>query len=117
VSVVVAEAFFFGLFSSLQYVCMNTLAFADLDEADESMGSSIASTVQQMSMSFGVALASLVTIVFLGGNRHAGATAMVGGIHRTFLVLGLFTVASAWVFRELKPDDGASVSNQSGPLH
>jgi len=108
--VIAAEAFFFGLFSSLQYVCMNTLAFADLEDADESSGSSIASTVQQMSMSFGVAIASLATIIILGGNRHPGATGMVWGIHRTFLALGLFTMATAWVFKELRPDDGASVS-------
>jgi EmrB/QacA subfamily drug resistance transporter len=108
--VIVAEAFFFGLFSSLQYVCMNTLAFSDLDDADESSGSSIASTVQQMSMSFGVAIASLATIVLLGGSRHPPAAKMVWGIHRTFLVLGLFTMATAWVFKELRPDDGASVS-------
>jgi hypothetical protein len=108
--VIAAEAFFFGLFSSLQYVCMNTLAFADLEDADESRGSSIASTVQQMSMSFGVAIASLATIVLLGGNRHPGAARMVWGIHRTFVALGLFTMATAWVFKELRPDDGASVS-------
>ena len=108
--VIATEAFFFGLFSSLQYVCMNTLTFADLEDADESSGSTIASTVQQMSMSFGVAVASLATIVLLGGNRHPGADGMVWGIHRTFLVLGLFTMATALVFMKLRPDDGASVS-------
>jgi EmrB/QacA subfamily drug resistance transporter len=108
--VIAAEAFFFGLFSSVQYLCMNTLAFADLEDADESSGSSIASTVQQMSLSFGVAIASLATIVLLGGNRHPGSAKMVWGIHRTFLALGLFTMATAWVFKQLRPDDGASVS-------
>jgi EmrB/QacA subfamily drug resistance transporter len=108
--VIAAEAFFFGLFSSVQYVCMNTLTFADLEDADESSGSSIASTVQQMSLSFGVAIASLATIVLLGGNRHPASAKMVWGIHRTFLALGLFTMATAWVFKQLRPDDGASVS-------
>jgi EmrB/QacA subfamily drug resistance transporter len=108
--VIAAEAFFFGLFSSVQFVCMNTLAFADLEDADESSGSTIASTVQQMSMSFGVAIASLATILLLGGNRHPSAARMVWGIHSTFLVLGLFTMGTAWVFRELRPDDGVSVS-------
>jgi hypothetical protein len=89
---------------------MNTLAFADLNDVDESNGSTISSTVQQMSTSFGVAIASLATILLLGGNRHPSPARMVWGIHRTFLVLGLFTMATAWVFKELKPDDGASVS-------
>jgi EmrB/QacA subfamily drug resistance transporter len=114
---IVAEAFVFGLFSSMQYVCMNTLAFADLADDDESAGSSIASTVQQMSMSFGVAIASLSTILFLHGNRHPGSAAMVWGIHCAFMLLGVFTVMSAWVFRELKPDDGASMTRQGRELH
>ena len=112
--VIATEAFFFGLFSSLQYICMNTLAFADLEDADESSGSTIASTVQQMSLSFGVAIASLATIVFLGGNRHPASAAMVRGIHHTFLAMGLFTMATAWVFKELRPDDGTSVSRRGG---
>jgi hypothetical protein len=48
--------------------------------------------------------------VLLGGNRHPDPAKMVWGIHRTFLVLGLFTMATTWVFRELRPDDGDSVS-------
>jgi EmrB/QacA subfamily drug resistance transporter len=103
-------AFTFGFFSSLQFTSMNTLVFADLSDKDASMGSSIASTVQQMSMSFGVAVASLLTILFLGGNRQPGAPGMVEGIHRTFLVLGLITIASSMVFRRLRPEDGDAVS-------
>jgi EmrB/QacA subfamily drug resistance transporter len=115
--VIVAEAMLFGVFSSLQYASMNTLAFADLDENDESSGSSISSTVQQMSVSFGVAIASLATVIFLGNDRHPGSADMILGIHRTFLFLGIFTVGSAWVFRELKPDDGESVSGHGQRLH
>jgi EmrB/QacA subfamily drug resistance transporter len=107
---IAVEAFFFGFFSSVQYVSMNTLAFADLEDAEESSGSTIASTVQQMSVSFGVAIASLATIFLLGGNRHPSSARMVWGIHRTFWALGLFTMATTWVFKALRPDDGASVS-------
>jgi MFS family permease len=107
---IAVEAFFFGFFSSVQYISMSTLAFADLEDAEESSGSTIASTVQQLSASFGVAIASLATIFLLGGNRHPSPASMVWGIHRTFLVLGLFTMATTWVFKALRPDDGASVS-------
>jgi MFS family permease len=107
---IAAEAFLFGFFSSLQFTSMNTLVYADLDPGDASMGSSITSTVQQMSMSFGVAISSLLAILFLGGNRQPGAPGMVGGIHKTFLVLGLLTIASSLVFRRLRPEDGDAVS-------
>lgn len=116
VLVIGAEAFCFGLFSSIQFLSMNTLTFADLEDADESSGGSIASTVQQMSMSFGVAIASLATIALLGGNRLPTPGRMIWGIHRAFLLMGLFTIATAWVFRQLQPDDGAAVSRNYHPL-
>ena len=62
---IVMQAFAFGFFSSLQYTSMNTLVYSDVADEDASNASTIASTVQQLSMSFGVASASLVTSVFI----------------------------------------------------
>ena len=59
------QAFCFGYFSSLQYTSLNTLVYADLSDQDASMGSSIASTMQQMAISFGIAAASLTTAIFI----------------------------------------------------
>jgi MFS family permease len=52
-----------GLFTIGSFLCgsMNTLAYADVTEAQASSASTIASTMQQMSISFGVATASLAT--------------------------------------------------------
>jgi len=109
-ALIVAMAFVLGFVSSMQYTSMNTLVFADLTDADTSAGSSIASTAQQMSMSFGVAIASLLAALFLGGDRSPDAAGMITGIHRTFLTLGLMTIASSLVFRLLEPGDGANIS-------
>jgi hypothetical protein len=108
---IVLQAFCFGFFQSLQYTCINTLVFADLADEQASMGSSISSTVQQMSMSFGVTSASLLTILFLGGNRDPGAAAMIGGIHHALLVMGLWTILSSSLFWQLAPNDGAAISS------
>jgi MFS family permease len=75
-----------------------------------SMGSSIASTIQQMSMSFGVAVASLATAVFVPDRFRATPLEMMSGIHEAFVVLDLLTVVSALVFRGLRAEDGANVS-------
>ncbi len=107
---IVIQAFFFGFFSSLQYTSMNTLVYADLSDRDASMGSSIASTVQQLSMSFGVATASLVVAIFVRDRFHPSPPEMVTAIHHTFVVLGLFTIASTLSFRQLTEDDGDNVS-------
>jgi MFS family permease len=109
-AVILLMGFVLGFVSSMQYTSMNTLVFADLSDADASAGSSIASTSQQMSMSFGVAIASLLAAVFLGGNRGPNAAGMIAGIHWTFLTLGLMTIASSLVFRQLEPNDGANIS-------
>jgi EmrB/QacA subfamily drug resistance transporter len=100
----------FGFFSSFQYTSMNTLAYADVGEADTSMASTIASTMQQMSMSFGVATASLTAAVFIPDRFHSDATQLIHGIHKAFLVLGGLTILSSLIFRELRRDDGDNVS-------
>ncbi|HEY5079756.1 MAG TPA: DHA2 family efflux MFS transporter permease subunit [Opitutaceae bacterium] len=110
VAVIVLMAFALGFFSSMQFTSMNTLVFADLPDADTSPGSSISSTAQQMSMSFGVAAASLLAAVFLGGEHRPGPEGLIAGIHWTFLTLGLMTIASSYVFAQLRPNDGASIS-------
>jgi EmrB/QacA subfamily drug resistance transporter len=107
---IVLQAFLFGFFSSLQYSSMNTLVFADLGDADTSMGSSISSTVQQLSVSFGIALASLITGLFLGGATDAAVPQMTRAIHYAFIVLGAVTMMSTLLFGRLHPNDGQSVS-------
>ena len=114
---VVAQAFAFGFFTSLQYTSMNTLVFADVSEEQASSASTIASTMQQMSISFGVATASLATAFFIPDRFHTNAPEMIHGIHRAFLVLGGLTVLSAIVFRELKKEDGDTVSLHKVPQH
>jgi EmrB/QacA subfamily drug resistance transporter len=107
---VVVIMFCYGFFTSLQYTSMNTLVYADISEEEASNASSIASTMQQMSISFGVAVASLVTAVFLPDRYRSNAPQFIYGIHYAFLLLGGMTVLSTLVFRELKRDDGGAVS-------
>ena len=113
----VALAFCFGFFSSLQYTSMNTLVYADVTEEQASSASSIASTMQQMSISFGVATASLATAFFIPDRFHSSAPEMIRGIHQAFFVLGGLTVLSTIVFRKLKSTDGDSVSRHKVLQH
>jgi len=110
VAVIVVFALLFGTVASVQYTSMNTLAFAEVAAPQASMASTIASTLQQMSLSFGVAAASLVTAIFIPDRFRSHPPELLHGIHRALLVLGAMTILSALVFRELKPDDGANVS-------
>ncbi len=114
---IVALAFCFGFFSSLQYTSMNTLAYADVTGEQASSASSIASTMQQMSISFGVAVASLAAAFFIPDRFHSVSTEMVAGIHKAFFVLGGLTLVSTVIFRELKSDDGAVAGQHEQLAH
>ena len=110
--VIVFQVFCFGFFTSLQYTSMNTLVYADVSDSQTSSASTIASTMQQMSISFGVATASLAAAFFIPDRFHSDAPEMIQGVHKAFLVLGALTVLSTIVFQELKSSDGATVSKQ-----
>ena len=109
---IVGEVFCYGFFTSLQYTAMNTLVYADVSEEQASAASSIASTMQQMAISFGVASASLVTAFFIPDPHTSNAPQFIHGVHRAFFVLGGMTILSTIVFRELNKDDGDSVSQK-----
>jgi hypothetical protein len=114
---IVAQAFCFGFLSSLQYTSMNTLVYADVTESQASGASSIASTAQQMSISFGVASAGLVIALFIPDRFHSIAPEMIHGIHRAFFVLGGVTVLSTIVFAKLKSTDGDATSRHAALEH
>ena len=97
-----------GLFTLGSLLC--GLSSNIVGEADASMASTIASTLQQMSVSFGVASASLTTALFIPNRFHSEPQQMIQGIHRAFLVLGGLTILSAAIFRGLRPGDGDNVS-------
>jgi EmrB/QacA subfamily drug resistance transporter len=107
--VIVLQALLYGAFTSLQYTSMNTLVFADITEKDASSASSIASTTQQMSISFGVAAAGLTTAFFVP-STHSDPTGMIHGIHKALIALGALTIVSTVVFRRLRSGDGDDVS-------
>jgi EmrB/QacA subfamily drug resistance transporter len=112
VAQILLQGFMFGFCSSLQYSSMNTLVYADVADRDASMASTMSSTMQQMSMSFGVATASLAAALFIPDRFHSSAAQMVHGIHLAFFALGALAMLSALIFTRLHRDDGASVSRR-----
>ena len=109
-------AFVYGFFTSTQYTSMNTLGYADVNEDEASGASTIASTAQQLAVSFGVASASLAVAFFIPDHARAGAGQMIHGIHHALLLLGAWTIVSTLVFNELKSDDGQAISTHKSGL-
>ncbi len=113
---IVLQAFAYGFFTSTQYTSMNTLAYADVNDEQASGASTIASTVQQLAVSFGVAAASLVAALFIPDPAHATSPEMIHGIHLALRLLGATTIVSTFVFSELRPNDGDAVSSHKAEL-
>ncbi|HEX4578279.1 MAG TPA: MFS transporter, partial [Edaphobacter sp.] len=114
--VIVALAFLYGAYSSLQYTSMNTLVYADTKEEETSAANSIFSTVQQMAISFGVATAGLATAFFLPEHSQSNPALMISGLHKALWSLGILTILSTSVFGSLKREDGRVVSQQKAVL-
>ncbi len=99
-----------GFFNSLQFSSINSMAYADVKNADSSMASTIASSLQQLSMSFGLACGSLVTAWYLGDLPQSDQIAVTRALHYAFLTLGAVTILSSLSFWTLRPNDGENVS-------
>jgi EmrB/QacA subfamily drug resistance transporter len=99
-----------GFFNSLQFTSMNSMAYADIESRDSSMASTIASSLQQMSMSFGLAWGSLIAGWFLGGLPQTDHAAVTTALHHAFLTLAALTILSSLSFWSLRAEDGESVS-------
>jgi EmrB/QacA subfamily drug resistance transporter len=99
-----------GLVNSLQFSSMNSMAYADIDEVDSAKASALASTLQQMSMSFGLACASLLTGYYLSDLSQSNQAAVTTALHHAFLTLAGLSCVSSLSFWGLHPNDGANVS-------
>lgn len=109
---IVVQALIYGALTSLQYTSMNTLAYTDIPPNRASAASTIASTLQQLSVSFGVAAAGLMTVFFLPHANIQNRQPMLHGLHESFLILGAFTIVSTFIFSRLKVRDGRTETRQ-----
>ncbi|MFP5439071.1 MAG: MFS transporter [Bacteroidia bacterium] len=94
---------FYGIFTSIQMSAMNTITLVDLDENTKSGGNTMLVITQQLSVSFGVSVASLVLSFF---QSDAFAMNRTQPFHYTFIVLAAFTVFSSLIFSKLSRTDG-----------
>ena len=99
-----------GLCNSLQFSSMNSLAYADVEPGNSSMASSLASSLQQVSIGFGLACGSLVAAWYLGDSSQSDRWVAVVSLHHAFLTLGALTILSSLVFWTLHANDGAVMS-------
>jgi EmrB/QacA subfamily drug resistance transporter len=109
--VMVAVLLVGGLFRSLQFTSMNTIAFAELDTRRMSRATSLASVAQQLAISTGVAVGALVVETVLRFQQHPSLSAP--DFPPAFVTVAVIAAASALIFAWLPPDAGKELAARS----
>ena len=100
-----------GFFRSLQFTCLNAIAYAEVEPADLSRASSFASVVQQVSGSVGVAFSAIIleTLQWIRGDGHLA----VVDFQIAFGLVALVIAGSTLLHRQLDPAAGSDVSGHT----
>jgi EmrB/QacA subfamily drug resistance transporter len=101
---------FGGLFRSLQFTALNTLAFADLPREKLSAGTSFYGTAQQLPPALGVVLATTSLEVSRHMARHEAL--LPSDFTAAFLIAGLVVASASPLFAMLPRDAGSEVSGK-----
>jgi predicted MFS family arabinose efflux permease len=87
-----------GIFNSMHFTALNTLALIAVPKRDLSQANGLLSSVMQLAMSLGVAVVSAVLAYFAARADKTGADNIVSSFHAAFLFIGVFTIASSALF-------------------
>lgn len=102
---VAGMTFIFGIGMAMQFTALNSLAFAELHEDELSTATSITSTTQQLSQSFGVAVAAILLRLFSTFSDHPFVLTP-NVFDNAFFALGILTFMSSFLFLRLRKHDG-----------
>lgn len=105
-----------GFFRSLQFTCINTIAYAEVDNNRVNRATVLVSVTQQLALSAGVAVGALAvqaTIVFHGGSTGPDAVLAAADFPPAFLLVAAISAASALIFAGLPGDAGAELAHRA----
>ncbi len=100
-----------GFFNSIQFTAMNTISIADLREYHTSSGNSLVSVNQQLAVGFGIAF-GLIVLKFFQGDVKLIHNEIHNAFRYTFLVVGILTIMSGFIFRRLHFKDGDNMKSE-----
>jgi EmrB/QacA subfamily drug resistance transporter len=103
-----------GFFRSLEFTCINTISYADVDHRRMSRATSISAVGQQLSVSTGVAIGAVAVELAV---THSG-TGHITAAHfpPAFLFVAFISALSVLFFMRLAPDAGEELAGRTpGP--
>lgn len=99
-----------GLFRSLQFTAMTSLAFADIAQPNMSQATSFSSAAHQLSLSIGVAVAALA--LESAQLMRADNAILIEDFAAAFVVVGTISALSALIYVALPADAGAELTGR-----
>ena len=100
-----------GFFRSLQFTSINTIAYAEIEQARVSRATALVSVGQQLSISTGVALGALAVDLTAQFRGHAQLQAE--DFQAAFLIVAVISALSVFIFARLHTDAGAELSGRA----
>ncbi|MFT8244153.1 MFS transporter [Roseomonas sp. BN140053] len=97
-----------GVFRSLHFTSLNSLAYAEIPQPRLSAATSLYSTAQQLSMALGVVTGSTALTAAVALSGQSGPS--LGSFAIAFLAVAAITLISIPMVMRLPPDAGAAVS-------
>jgi EmrB/QacA subfamily drug resistance transporter len=107
--------FLHGASRSLEFTCMTTLAFAEIDPARMSRANGFLSAVMQLSSGMGIAVGA-ITLRFVAHARgHSAAVPQLHDFHLAILIMSVLALGPVVDSLALAHDAGASTSGHTQP--
>lgn len=102
-----------GFVRSLQFTCLNTLVYAEVEEARMSRATSFYAVWQQVSLAAGVAVAAAVVEVQRA--MRPGEGILVSDFSAAFAIVAALSLASVLFYLRMPEGTGAEIANRPQP--
>ncbi|MGE4166002.1 MAG: MFS transporter, partial [Xanthobacteraceae bacterium] len=114
VTLMIAVLVIGGFFRSLEFTCINTIAYAEVDNARIGRATALVSVGQQLSLSAGVAVGALaVHLTILARGRDVDGPLQALDFPPAFLIVAAISTMSVLAFIRLPADAGAELANRT----
>ncbi len=112
---IVAVLYFHGGCRSMEFTCMTSLAFVDVEWSQMSKANSFLSAVMQLSSGMGVAVGAITLRLIAHARGHSAAAPDLQDFHLAILLISLLALGPVIDSLGLKQDAGASTSGHLQP--
>ena len=105
--------FIYGTSRSMQFTCLQTLAFADVPTDKMNGANTLFSTITQLSQGIGVSVAAVILQFCMLLREENTSTPTTIDFQATFIIVGLLMLLSLFSFKKLGPNTGSIVSGHT----